>query len=833
MKNRSHVLLLAAFALAPLSTSVAYALEWPDGAARAELDMASTDPARRREAVRRAAHGSKAIGAPLIRKALTDADSDVRVQAADAASVLRLRDVEDLLYPWFGEREAQVKMAAAHYFKALPSPRATAHLARALSDTDVLVRTAAAEALAVHPPAEAVPALVAKLDDASIQVRVEVVRALGQMGDPRGTLPLVGKVQDSAPEVRVQVAHALSELSDARAYPALLVMLRDVSVEVRIEALRAIGLLKVPSAESAVAALFADRNPAVREAVLKTLAALQTKAAVRLLVTRLGSSDDSGNSLEATPVRTALASAGAETAPIVAALVERADGSARSTSAAWVLGALNAKAFAPQVTTALRRGGISPEVALSALGRMKAQSALPVVLEYLTDSSSRVRDEARKAAKALLEPTAHDGRAVDPISLALADVRFDVAERSELLELLGLTGSPRATPLLAQFVQAKDNALRLASVRALGHVGGAAADDVLGKLVVVEDNATQVAAIEALAESGGPGALTVLLRTLGGDHEIDRGAALAALGAVASRYPEDRVVTAVEAMLGNAAGAERDALLEVLARMRSKLAEASLTRLVASGSELDRRSIAALLANFPGARASLLRLAKDDDEVIRANAAWSLGSVGRAEDIPTLLALTKDLSGVAPNAVASASAIVVAQKLDARAAEIFCPFVTDARGDVQNNALIALARSQARCGSGDEIREVLARAPSARLRRAAAHALAASITPTAADDANRRALARCAAVDRVSDVAAACRNASAPPEAKTAPNAEPQKFEHVTVYVVGDASARNSRSVALVLPDGMVRWSRTDRRGAVVEPRVIPGELRLVEPSWR
>ena len=875
----SRFVLLASLCAAATPARDASALDWPDGAARTEQDLASPDPARRRDAIRRITHSSKATAAPLVRKALGDADSDVRVQAAEAAAALHLRDVEDLLYPWFGEREAQIKIAAIRYFRALPSPKATPHLARALSDTDVLVRALAAEALSVHPPAEAVPALVAKLDDASIQVRMEVVRALGQIGDSRGTLPLVGKVQDSAPEVRAKVAHALSELGDPRAHGALTLMLRDPNSEVRGEALRAIGLLKVTGSESSVAALFSDRDATVRENVLKTLSLLGTKNAVRLLVNRLGSTDDSGGALEATPVRTALASAGPEAIPAVAAIVERGDGSTRTTSAAWVLGTPAAKSYAPQVIAALRRGGVAPDVALATLGRMKARAQLPVVLEYLADSNPRVREEARRAASALLDPAQHDGRAVDPISLALADVRFDAAERAELLDLLGLTGSPRATSILSQFVGAKDAALRLASVRALGHVGNGGADEVLGKLLTTEDRPTQIAAFDALGESGGAGAVAALTRVLQSDQEIDRIAALAALGAVGSRLPDERIVGAANAMLENAAGPERDAVLEVLGRTATRSAQAALEGVLASGTDADRRSIAALLSNFASARGAVLKMLVSGDETTRANAAWALGAVGKLEDVPRLLAATKELSGVAPNAVAAASSILAANGASpARAEEVFCPLVSDARADVQNNALVGLARAHARCGNGEAVRDLVAHAASARLRRVAATALGASLpasvapaapavatappgtqgkaaqaaaAPTAAappaaaptsanasDEAGRHALSRCAATDRASEVAESCRVAlrGTPAVAatdKTEPAAAAAKIEHVTVYAVGDGAPRAGRPVALALPDLMVRWSRTDRRGAIVEPRAPAGELRLVEPSWR
>jgi HEAT repeat protein len=458
-----------------------------------------------------------------------------------------------------------------------------------------------------------------------------------------------------------------------------------------------------------------------------------------------------------------------------------------------------------------------------------------------------VREEARRAALLLLDPTQRDGRAVEPILLALSDVRFDASERAELVEVLGRTGSPRAVPILASFVPARDPALRIAAIVALGNTEGPEVDRTLSSLLVSEERAAQAAAMDSLATAGGKVAMAKLVATLGGDVELDRTRALDALGAMLERHPDEGTLRAMGAMLERAGGSERDALFEAMGRSRLASATAMLSGALTGATDADRRSVAIALTYAAQARPVLLKLLRAEDESVRANAAWALGAAGSAEDIHTLLALAREVSGVAPNAVASASALVQAHGLSARAGEWFCPLSSDLRGDVQNNALVALAHAKARCGNGEALRTTLVRASSARLRRAAARALQASLSSTEADDANRQALARCAATDRATEVAEACRgrgaasanreDAASRPGAATIASKENAATrappEHATIYVVGASASRAGASVSIAQPDGMVRWARTDRRGAVVEPRAGAGELKLVEPSWR
>jgi HEAT repeat protein len=861
--------LVFALALASASPAPARAFVWPDVAERVERDLAAADPGTRRSAARELSALGATRGAPLALQALSDTDAEVRLAAADAAIHLRAAGATETAVAWLNAPDPRLRRKACEVARALPHPRAVAPLARTLGDPDPDVRGAAAEALGHQASGDAVPPLLGRLDDPAPAVRIQIVAALARLGDVRAVVPLVGKVQDSSPEVREAVARALGDLGDPRASSALVLALRDPNGDVRRDALGALGRMRASDAVDAIAPFVQDRAPALRLAAIAALGRIASADAVRALVSALGTADDAGASVERTPVRDALVAAGAAALPSLHAVLDRSPSPTAAASAAWVLGEMRAHNEAGAIVAAMRRGALPTASALHALAGAGTAAEVPVVLEFVADPSPLVRAEALGAAAALLDPNRPDGRAVEPLAAALRDARPSAPERARIAALLGRTGAPRAAPLLVEIVKTHDPALRLAAIDALGLLGqdratadpsgarapkdqprfGAGApkdkpdagpDGALLEALGSPDATVRLHAAIALSEAGGARARDALLAQLDGGDEVDRAAVLTALGGVLARAPTETAVAKLAEALDLAAGPERDAILEALGRAPLASAVRGLSAAAASAEPSDRRVVASLLAAHagdPGTRGAALALARgllaDGDATVRAQAAWSLGTLGDPSDLPRLEAVTRSggAAGAPTQAAAPAAAVDAASdaaaaigRIAARsrapeaAARSLCPLLSSPRPYVRANALAGVALAGARCADGAPERALLADDPSDEARAAAA--LALSRAPTAAD---ARALERCARADPSGLVAARCRAAAAAPSRTHA--------TLVFVYPEGAATPRPGSAYAMLLADGTLHAGTTDRRGAVFDPVAPEGELTLRRPS--
>ena len=834
-----RVLGLASFVVLLGLAAPAEALVWPDVPERVERGLTSPDPASRRVAARELSTLGTSRATPLVLKAMADADVEVRLAGAQSAVRLRIAPATDVALQWLGEREAKLRIAACEVANAMPVPRAVPALARALGDSDPLVRSACADALGAQASPDAVAPLSGKLDDPTPAVRSQVARALAKLGDPRAVVPLVGKVQDSVPEVRQAVVRALGDLGDPRATQALLLALRDAVPEVKVEALAALGRLRAPEAASAIAPLALERNPAVRQAALVALGRIATVDAVRALMKALGTQEDAAGTLERTSVRDALVSAGAPAVTELTALLERPVSPAVATSAAWVLGELRATKSAPVIVAALRKGTLPAGAALRALAGAGGAEQVPVVLEYVADPSPVVREEALRAATALLDPSRPDGRAVEPLAATLRAPRTSPGERAAVATLLGRTGAPRAAAELAGLVASKDPALRLAAIDALGALGTAspqarpgdsATDDALVPLLGDTDPAVRLHTAIALASSGGAKARAELVTKLDGGDEVDRYAVLAALGGILERNPDERATARLFRELGVAAGPERDAVIEAAGRARLPSVVRALSELAVKGDLDDRRMIAAVLAGHRGSPAAVTlarALANDADSGVRAQAAFTLGALGDPSVLLVLTTLAKSGDAdVATDAVGgiARSAALAGNGGQAAIAGAVCPMLADGRATVRTNALVALAFAQARCGDGVRERKLLADDPADLVRAAAARAVAAAPLPE-----DRVVLDRCVSSDRSAEVARLCR----PRPGEAAPAPRPSRA--VTIFVVGEsgATARPRAPFLLEYEGGTLRAGLADRRGATFEASAPAGDLMLRRPPAR
>jgi HEAT repeat protein len=833
-----------------LAASRTDALVWPDVPERVERGLASADPASRRIAARDLANLGGSRATPLVLKALGDPDVEVRLAAAQSAIRLRVLAATDtVVTAWLGERETRLRISACEVARAMPNPRAVQPLARALGDADPQVRTACADALGASGSPEAVAPLSGKLDDSTPNVRSQVARALARLGDSRAVVPLVGKVQDSVPDVRQAVVRALGDLGDTRATQALLLALRDNIPEVKVEALSALGRLRAADAVDAIAALALERNPGVHQSALVALGRIGTPAAVRALVKALGTQDDATAGLERSPVRDALVTAGPSAVAELTALLDRPISAAVASSTVWVLGELRATTSAPQIVAALRKGTVPAGAALRALAGAGTPEQVPVVLEFVADPTTR--EEALRAATALLDPSRPDGRAVEPLAATLKNPRMSPQERAAVATLLGRTGAPRATTELIGLVNAKDESLRIAAIDALGALGAAteagtsadkgradatsAADAALVPLLADVDPAVRLHAAVALGASGGPNARRILLTKLDGGEELDRFVLFAALGGILERHPEEAGARRVFAELAVAAGPERDAVIGAAGRARVPGVVQALATTATSPDVDDRRSAVSALAahaGSPQAIALARSLTADGDPTVRAEAAFVLGSIGDLSLLPVLAGLARggetDVATNAAGAIAriarrTASSPTTAPAASASpVAEAVCPMLGDGRPTVRANALAALAAARRRCSDGRLERKLLAEDASDLVRGGAARALVASTLPE-----DHAVLDRCSAADRSAEIARLCRPRIA------SPASPPRRTHAVTIFVVGESGARAAKPRApflLEYEDGVLRAGVADRRGATFDPVAPEGQVVLRRP---
>ncbi len=831
-----------AFALSLSLANAAFALDWPDTADRVERGLLSKDPVKRRESARALEALGPTRATSLILQAMGDPDVDVRLAAARSAVRRHVVAATGLALLWLGERDARLRSSACDVAGAMPESKAVPALARALGDVDPGVRGACVDALGAQASPDAVAPLAGKLDDPAPALRARVARALAKLGDARAVVPLLGKVQDSVPEVRQAVVRALGDLGDSRASPTLLLALRDSVAEVQIETLGALGRLRANEATSSIAPLALERNPNVKQAALVALGRIASPDAVRALVKALSAQEQSAPLLERTPAREALVAAGEPAAIELMALLERGVSPSLATSAAWVLGELHEKKSAHVVVRALRAGMISPAAALHALSGAGTSEQLPVALEFISDANAAVRDEARAAASALLDPTTPDGRAVEPLVARLRASSTRPAERAALVKLLGQTGAVRAAVELAGWVSAKDSSVRLAAIDALGTLGPVASgrdvrapasesDSALVTCLRDVDPTVRLHAAVALALSGGVLARGQLLGAIDAGEEIDRYAVLTALGGILERFPDETVTTRLFKELEIAAGPERDALLEAVGRAQLPSVRQALAKLAIQGDVDDRRTIAAVLGAHRGSTeviALASTLTRDVDASVRAQAAFTLGSIGDSSVVAALVALSNTAdANVATSAAGGLARFGAGSEAHAAVTSAACSMLSHGRANVRANALVALSLTHGRCLDPAVMRRLLAEDPSSRVRAAAARALASSSLRE-----DRDALDRCVSSDHSEDVARVCRMRTE--RAETTSRSVRARPRAVTVFVCTDpgASAAPTPHAPFLLEyeGGILHAGVTDRRGATFEPSAPAGEVSLRRP---
>jgi HEAT repeat protein len=812
-----------------VASAPAAAFVWPSAPAKIARALDSGDVAERRAAALRLGDLPEKTADPLLVKALSDPDLDVRLHAAKSAVRQRSAAAVDVVIPWLSDPNVRARLSACELIRYVPTLRAVLALGRVLSDPDAGVRQLAASAMGASGAAEAVGPLLGHLDDPSASVRAEVALALARIGDASAAVPLIGKVGDSAPEVRRAVVRALGELGDARAASALVLALRDTVAAVRVEALTALGRLGAQDAVLAIAPLIEERAaPEVRVAALSALGKIGSQPAVRALIKSLANEDAAAKS---SSVRDALEACGPSAVGPLLATLEQFGNANAAAGAALVLGSMKAEGAGPAIVRAMHTGSLAPYAGLRGLSLLGDPVTLPIVLELLSDANQVVRRQAVLTVTALLDPARRDGRAVEPLVAALRDPRASIEEREELTRALGRTGAPRAIEILLPLARAKNLVQRIAAIDALGEIGPGGQDAELLRALGDDNASVRLHAALALSLSGGEASVGALLSRLTEAATEDRTAIGLALSGAAARAG-DKAAAALAAALPSIGGASREALIEGLGRIAGARAGAQLVELAQKNQDAaDRRKVAESLRGHLEQSALLRELLGDADAAVRAEAVWSAGFVPPGQGAPPVFSrithLLEDADlGVATNAAAAVAVLGKALSSQdpgakGRATTALCKSLADFRSYVRANALAGLSLLGSRCDGGQAERRALAQDASEVVRQSAARLLRGSTPRSSKEDA--QALSRCLAEDKSGMVANACR----------ASVETPSRSSPVVVFVVPDgrSSPMPRAPYSLQRADGFIRSGIADRRGAVFEAAAPRGELRLLVPG--
>jgi HEAT repeat protein len=841
--------------------------EWPGEVYRIQRALEHSEPAQRRELVRKLAqHGAQSAREPLLR-ALEDADAQVRLEAAAVTGRVRLREAVPILLDWLDDKEPATRRAAAAALGEIGEERALQALIRALGDGHGDVRRAAVVALGELSAPDALVPLIGRLEDVDLGVRLEAIAALGALRDGRAVVPLLGAAADASSEVRAAALGALGRIGDVRALPALTRSLSDEIEDVQLAAAAALGTLGDGGGVRPLKAGLERADPRLGQAILAALGNIDDRAARELLVAQLAvpalrkaaelaivqqarhlARKPTAAATNVTPPAqespTPSPSAPAPLAELVSTLGDALRASGELPVKLAIADTLAAIAEIAPIDPALdallaelgTADGALTATLMRALGASGAAQALMPLLERLAEAKGETLNAALDALQRYFERAKPDGRAADPLLERLSDAPPEA--RVKMVELLGRVGAVRALPAITPLFAQREPALRLAAIRAAGALGSKQAAAALLPLLDASDPATRFEAARALRTSADVPALEKITAALAGRDAADRHALLVALGGGLLRarqrgdVPETLEAKALETLGALAHGDDEalsDRAMDAIAVWQPARALDVLAANLRSPSARRRAVAIAAIGQIDGkaARGALRHLLRGGTVREAAAAALALAELGDERDVAALVKTARRRHWPVPGAAAYALARF-AQRGTLRphaAARDLCAFGRSREPYVRANVAAAMAALGARPCEEDGPDPLqwlepehapVVRAAAARWAHAAA--VAGRLDATAAHEA----LERCAAFDPESSVREVC----AAPELPT--GTEPTD---VYAYAPDGVALLRDRLVALRLADGTVYLGYSDRNGHVRLERAPRGPLRLEDAA--
>lgn len=397
-------------------------------------------------------------------------------------------------------------------------------LVEALGVHSELVRSGAAAALGLIQDRGTVPDLIRMLSDASRQVRLSAITALGNIGSARTIEPLIESLSDSDKRVRTASIEALGRIGSQAVEP-LIEALSHARTEVATSSIiKALGSFRDERALVHLTNYLGHTYMTVRWAAVEAVASYANRALAALeemlVLNRVSFEplvrDAKQNPGKRNRLRT------------IRALGELKD--SRAAPALKELGQEEDREIGRAVEDALAKIGSATWAragAVTTLGRIGDERAVPAVGRCLADPNSTVRWRAARALVRIGDPSA-----VRPIARQLAREE-DAHVREASVEALGILGmkSMVAVAACTRALSDPSGSVRSQAARALGRLGNPrAAEALVGALA---DSYWSVArdAGNSLANLGRK-AVPSLLEALVSDRPAVRCGALEVLGAI-------------------------------------------------------------------------------------------------------------------------------------------------------------------------------------------------------------------------------------------------------------------------------------------------------------
>lgn len=300
--------------------------------------------------------------------------------------------------------------------------------------------------------------------------------------------------------------------------------------------------------------------------------------------------------------------------------------------------------------------------AAASAGKLGDRSILPNLHEALKDSNAAVRREAVTACAALGDESA--------VIQALADTDATVQATA-----LRLSTTPSHADAIASCLGELPSVLRAQALRRLGEIGSAAHSETIARFLK-SDVASRAASIDALAHLDVRTKANDIVEMLNDEHPLVRRSATAALTSLAK---SDMATARATSMLGDADPAVREAAAAVLTARPAADAVPHLVEQLDDGDEPLRRAtrdalVATKEAAIPAAEQLLthknpqrredgsyilgqlrshtaiqkhISLLGDENWLVVAQAAESLGRIGRTEAAEPLATLVKQIPATA------------------------------------------------------------------------------------------------------------------------------------------------------------------------------------------
>lgn len=425
---------------------------------------------------------------PALIKAMND-DDELIIPAAGALGKIGDRRAFEALLELISHADASVRQAAIAAINSLGHPEMAARAVVLLNDPNPYVRESAVRIAGYFGYDQCADLLLERCHDPEENVRRAAIEHLPYLEDERVITTLANALEQETPRVRAAAALAFAQVESARALAYLLKALDDPTSWVRYFAARSIGQHGYTESLDALVRL-AQTDPA-RQVRIAAVDALGQIGGARAAAVLAGLAETTEMDLMSAALA-ALGHIGHPNAlpPLIESL--RSTDQARRIKAIAALGKRGGEGVAEMlqwVAAAADGEQAVSHAAIEALARLASPEAIQSLVTLTADATRR------EASIAALVPLGE--RHLDLIGQGLHHAQASV--RRAVVDALGRMKQPRASELLMQALDDREDSVRLAAVTALTHLGSRSAEKRLVMLARTDpDEAVRRAAQRAL-----------------------------------------------------------------------------------------------------------------------------------------------------------------------------------------------------------------------------------------------------------------------------------------------------------------------------------------------